>query len=55
MNRFSATICSRCNNRYDKRDGKDQAFQELVLREKFLLRKLALKEQELQDNAVSVC
>lgn len=54
MNRFSATICSRCNNRYDKKEDKDQAFQELVLREKFLLRKLVLKDQELQDYAVSV-
>ncbi|VVC31690.1 Hypothetical protein CINCED_3A015681 [Cinara cedri] len=54
MNRFSATICSKCNNRYDKREGKDQAFQELLLREKFLLRKLAIKEQELQDYATQL-
>lgn len=50
---FSATICSRCNNRCDKRERTDQAFRELVLREKCLLRKLALKEQEIQDYAVS--
>lgn len=52
---FSATICSRCNNRCDKSERTDQAFRELVLREKCLLRKLALKEKEIQDYAVSAC
>lgn len=51
---FSATICSRCNNRCDKRERTDQAFRELVLREKYLLRKLAIKEQEIQDYSVSI-
>lgn len=50
---FSATICSRCNNRCEKRERTDQAFRELVLREKCLLRKLALKEREVKDYAVS--
>ncbi|XP_050535749.1 pre-mRNA-splicing regulator female-lethal(2)D [Daktulosphaira vitifoliae] len=44
-----ATICSRCSNRCDKKEQNDQAFRELVLREKVLLRKLAIKEQEIQD------
>lgn len=49
---FSASICSRCNNRCDK--NKDKEFRELVLREKYLSRKLALKEQETHDYVVSI-
>jgi len=45
-----ATVCSRC----DKSEHTDQAFRELVLREKSLLRKLALKEQEIHDYAAQL-
>lgn len=51
---FSAPVCSKCNNRCDKSERTDKAFRELVLREKCLLRKLALKEQEIHDYAVSI-
>jgi len=51
---FSAPVCSRCNNRCDKSERTDKAFRELVLREKCLIRKLALKEQEILDYAVSI-
>lgn len=54
MYNFSATICSRCNNRCDKRERTDQAFRELMSREKCLLRKLAIKEQEVQNYVVSI-
>ncbi|XP_025421072.1 pre-mRNA-splicing regulator female-lethal(2)D-like isoform X2 [Sipha flava] len=43
------TLCSRCNKRCEKKERTDQDFRELVLREKCLLRKLANKEQEIQD------
>ncbi|XP_050435965.1 pre-mRNA-splicing regulator female-lethal(2)D isoform X2 [Adelges cooleyi] len=49
-----STICSRCNNRCDKKERTDQAFRELMLREKVLLRKLAIKEQEINDYAAQL-
>lgn len=51
---FSATICIRCNLLCDKRDQTDQDFRKLVLREKCLLRKLTIKEQEIQDYAAQL-
>jgi len=54
MYNFLASVCSKCNNRCDKRERTDQSFRDLVLREKCLLRKLALKEQEIHDYAVSI-
>jgi len=51
---FSATICIRCNLLCDKRERTDQDFRKLVLREKCLLRKLTIKEKEIQDYAVSI-
>ncbi|VVC30849.1 Hypothetical protein CINCED_3A010078 [Cinara cedri] len=41
------SICSKCNNR----DRTDHAYQEMLAREQCLLRKLALKEQEIQDHS----
>lgn len=38
----------------DKKEQTDQEFRKLVLREKCLLRKLTIKEQEIQDYAVSI-
>lgn len=38
----------------DKRERTDQDFRKLVLREKCLLRKLTIKEQEIQEYAVSI-
>jgi len=51
---FSASICIRCNLLCDKSERTDQDFRKLVIREKCLLRKLTIKEQEIQDYAVSI-
>ncbi|XP_022173365.1 pre-mRNA-splicing regulator female-lethal(2)D isoform X2 [Myzus persicae] len=51
---FKATICIRCNLLCDKRERTDQEFRKLVLREKCLLRKLTIKEQEIQDYAAQL-
>jgi len=47
-------MCIRCNLLCDKSERTDQDFHKLVLREKCLLRKLTIKEQEIQDYAVSI-
>ncbi|XP_025208780.1 pre-mRNA-splicing regulator female-lethal(2)D-like isoform X1 [Melanaphis sacchari] len=49
-----ATMCIRCNLLCDKRERTDQDFHKLVLREKCLLRKLTIKEQEIQDYAAQL-
>ncbi|XP_027846634.2 pre-mRNA-splicing regulator female-lethal(2)D isoform X2 [Aphis gossypii] len=51
---FKATICIRCNLLCDKRERTDQDFRKLVLREKCLLRKLTIKEKEIQDYAAQL-
>ncbi|XP_015370775.1 PREDICTED: pre-mRNA-splicing regulator female-lethal(2)D [Diuraphis noxia] len=49
-----ASICIRCNLLCDKKERTDQEFRKLVLREKCLLRKLTIKEQEIQDYAAQL-
>ncbi|XP_008187985.1 pre-mRNA-splicing regulator female-lethal(2)D [Acyrthosiphon pisum] len=49
-----ASICIRCNLLCDKSERTDQDFRKLVIREKCLLRKLTIKEQEIQDYAAQL-